>query len=143
MSETTRVASAHLDSGEAPYAQSIRVGHHTLAADEAGALGGGDVGPAPYGLLTASLAACTSITLRMYADRKGWQLGPVHVDVVIVREGETERIERTIELAESVPADQRSRLAEIAEKTPVTKTLRRAMEIQTSTRSRSGSPPSS
>lgn len=131
MSSETRVASAHLDSGTAAYAQTIRVGRHTITADEPAALGGADAGPAPYGLLVAGLAACTSITLRMYADRKSWALGPVHVDVVMVREGDTEHLERTIKLADSLTAEQRTRLAEIAEKTPVTKTLRRAMEIRT------------
>jgi len=129
--EQVRVATAHLDSGSAPYAQAIRVGHHTLTADEPPALGGGDAGPPPFGLLLSALAACTSITLRMYADRKGWTLGPVHVDLVFSRDGETEHIERTIRLDPSVPPDQRARLAEIAEKTPVTKTLKRGTPITT------------
>ena len=67
----------------------------------------------------------------MYADRKGWQLGPVHVDVVFLREHDTERIERTIKLDAALTAEQRARLTEIAEKTPVTKTLRRAVAIHT------------
>ena len=60
-----RIASAHLDSGGAPYAQTIRVGRHALTADEPAALGGGDAGPPPYGLLLSALAACTAITLRI------------------------------------------------------------------------------
>jgi putative redox protein len=127
-----RLAIVHLDSGDALYEQKLRIGKHALSADEPVALGGGDAGPTPYGLLAAALAACTSITLRMYAERKGWQLGPVHVDVAIVRENEVERIERTIQLAASVTPEQRARLAEIAEKTPVTKTLRRGTAIVTS-----------
>jgi putative redox protein len=127
--DDVRVGSAHLDSGTAPYEQTVRIGRHTLISDEPAVVGGGDAGPAPYGLLAASLAACTSITLRMYADRKGWQLGPVHVDVAVVREGDTEYMQRTIKL--SVSAEHRTRLAEIAEKTPVTKTLRRSLEIRT------------
>jgi len=94
-------------------------------------LGGDDAGPAPYNLLVAALAACTSITLRMYADRKGWELGPVHVDVTFLREQDVERIERTIKLAPTLTAEQRTRLAEIAEKTPVTKTLKRSIAITT------------
>jgi putative redox protein len=134
MSDSAHLASAHLDSGTAPHAQTNRVARHTILADEPAALGGGDAGPAPYGLLTAALAACTSITLRMYGDRKGWQLGPIHVDVKMTREGEAEHIERTIVLAEAVTAEQRARLGEIAEKTPVTKTLKRATEIRTTVR---------
>jgi putative redox protein len=128
---TDTIATAHLDSGTAKYEQSIRIGHHAVVADEGAALGGADAGPAPYGLLLAALAACTSITLRMYADRKGWELGPVHVDATFVREQDVERIERTIKLAPTLTAEQRARLAEIAEKTPVTKTLKRSTAITT------------
>jgi putative redox protein len=128
------LASVHLDSGEPPHRQIIRAGKHELVADEPAAAGGGDQGPAPYALLLSALAACTSITLRMYADRKGWQLGPVHVDLRMLRAHDEERIERTIVLAPAVPPDQRARLAEIAEKTPVTKTLRRATPIVTTLR---------
>ena len=128
------LAIVHLDSGDPPHRQTIRAGRHELVADEPAALGGGDQGPAPYGLLLSALAACTSITLRMYADRKGWQLGPVHIDLKMLRDSDEERIERTIVLAPAVPPEQRARLAEIAEKTPVTKTLRRATTIVTTFR---------
>jgi putative redox protein len=131
MTMTTLLATAHLDSGATRHAQSIRVGRHTLVADEHAELGGTDAGPPPYGLLLAALAACTSITLRMYADRKGWELGAVHVDLVIEREAELERIARTITLGAALSPEQRARLAEIAEKTPVTKTLKRAVAIHT------------
>jgi putative redox protein len=127
----TLLGTAHLDSGAAPYTQTIRAGRHTLTADEPAVLGGGDTGPAPYGLLASALAACTSITLRMYADRKGWTLGAVHVDVTIYREGEAERFERTIRLAPELTDEQRAKLAEIAEKTPVTKTIKRGAPIVT------------
>jgi putative redox protein len=125
------LASAHLDSGTARYAQRIRVGRHELTADEPPPQGGADAGPAPYGLLLASLAACTSITLRMYADRKGWELGPVHVDLAIDRHGDVERIDRTIRLSAALTDEQRARLAEIADKTPVTRTLARGTAIET------------
>lgn len=128
------LATVHLHSGDVPHRQTIRSGRHELVADEPAALGGGDQGPAPYGLLLSALAACTSITLRMYADRKGWQLGPVKVDLAMLRDNDEERIERTIVLAATVPPDQRARLAEIAEKTPVTKTLRRGTRIVTTFR---------
>ena len=126
-----RLASAHLESGAKPYAQTIRVGHHTLTADEPAAIGGADAGPSPYGLLLSALAACTSITLHMYAERTGWQLDVIHVDLVVSRDGEIERIARTIRLPTTVTDEQRARLAEIAEKTPVTKTLKRGMPIVT------------
>lgn len=125
------MATVHLDSRETAHAQDLRAGKHHLVADEGPALGGQDAGPAPYDLVLAGLAACTSITLRMYADRKGWQLGPIHVDVAFHRDGDAERIDRTVVLAPGVPDEQRARLAEIAEKTPVTKTLKRGTPIVT------------
>lgn len=134
------MAKVHLESGEAAYAQRIRAGHHQLSADEPRALGGQDTGPAPYALVLSGLVACTSITLRMYAERKGWALGPVRVDAVIIKDDAGdgsagveggERIERTIILSAALDDAQRARLAEIAEKTPVTKTLRRGTPIVT------------
>ena len=129
--DTTRIAAAHLDSGTERYAQTIRVGHHTVTADERASQGGVDAGPAPYELLLAALGACTSITLRMYAERKGWELGPVHIDLTFVREGDVERIERKIRVAATLTEEQRARLGEIAEKTPVTKTVKRGTPIAT------------
>jgi putative redox protein len=126
-----RLAIVHLESGDARYAQTIRAGHHTIAADEPKSAGGEDAGPTPYGLLASALAACTSITLRMYADRKSWELGAIRVDVAVTRTDGGERIERTIRFANALTDEQRSRLAEIADKTPVTKTLKRGTEITT------------
>ncbi|HEY1547015.1 MAG TPA: OsmC family protein [Kofleriaceae bacterium] len=132
--DSTRLATAHLTSQPARYAQAIRVGHHEVVADEPVALGGADAGIAPYGLLVASLAACTSITLRMYAERKGWELGEIKVDLEMTRDGEAETIARTITFGAALSDEQRHRLGEIADKTPVTKTLRRAIAITTTVR---------
>ena len=128
---STHLATAHLSSGTANYEQTIRVRGHAIVADEPEANGGKDAGASPYGLLASSLAACTAITLRMYADRKGWTLGHIEVDVSVDRDGEAETIARTIRFAPELTAEQRTRLAEIAEKTPVTKTLRRGTPIVT------------
>jgi putative redox protein len=126
------IATAHGIGGEAKYAQTIRVGTHTLVSDEPATHEGADAGPSPYGLVLAGLAACTAITLRMYADRKAWALGEIKVDLVLAREGESlERIERHITIAGELTVDQRARLAEIAEKTPVTRTLKRGTPIVT------------
>jgi len=113
------------------YAQQIETAGHHLTADEGTAAGGTDTGPAPYGLLLASLGACTSITLRMYADRKGWQLGDIHVALRHQKSDAGDQIERDIRFGAALSEEQRTRLAEIAEKTPVTKTIRAGATIQT------------
>ena len=129
----TLVASAHLESDGPPHRQSIRVGHHTLVADEPPTSGGADAGPSPFGLILAGLIACTSITLRMYADRKGWSLGKVRVDARMFRDadGNGRRIERIIRVEAPLTDEQKSRLAEIADKTPVTRALTSGTPIAT------------
>ena len=123
---------AHLESGAAPYAQQIKLGHHDVASDEPASHGGGDTGPSPTGLVLAGLAACTSITLRMYADRKKWDLGTVRVGLKLLRAGAAERIERTLSFGAALTPEQVARLLEIAEKTPVTKMLKAGVPIATS-----------
>jgi putative redox protein len=125
------VATAHLESGDAPYAQRIKLGHHVIAADEPAEHGGGDVGASPVSLLLAALAACTSITLRMYADRKAWALGTVHVDLKLSRAGAAERIDRVLRFGAELSPEQVARLLEIAEKTPVTKMVKGGVPIAT------------
>jgi putative redox protein len=127
----TLVATAFVDSADG-YAQQVHSGQHTLTADEPVASGGTDTGPAPYALLLAALGACTSITLRMYAQRKGWTLGEVHVALRLLRSPEEgERIERQIRFSAPLTDEQRARLAEISDKTPVTKTIRNGTLITT------------
>ena len=125
------MATVHLHS-ESGYAQNIRARAHELRSDEPSSEGGTDTGPAPYELLLAGLAACTSITLRMYADRKQWKLGRIGVDARFSRdESGTESITRTITVTEALSDEQIAKLAEIAEKTPVTKTVKRGTAIAT------------
>lgn len=113
------------------YAVSITAGHHQLSADEGTGLGGKDVGPAPYELLCAALCACTAITLRMYAERKGWPLRAVHVDVHFKLEGKEGAIERVLSFEGELDDEQRTRLADIAERTPVTLTLKQGLAVTT------------
>jgi putative redox protein len=116
---------------QARYVQDITSGAHTVRSDEPVARGGTDVGPAPYDLLLAALGACTSITLRMYADRKQWELGAVEVDLRLFKTSDEERIERVVRVSGALTDAQRTRLAEICEKTPVTRTLRAGTPIVT------------
>ncbi len=116
--------------GRDRYATHIDFGTRGLVSDEPAEHGGGDAGPAPYELLLASLGACTAITLRMYADRKGWPLDSVAVDLHLHGIGETLEIERVLRPV-GVDAEQGARLAEIAERTPVTLTLKRGLPVAT------------
>jgi len=114
-------------------------GHHLLA-DEPEAYGGTGRGLSPYGLLAAGLGACTSMTIRMYARRKGWPLDGVSVDVSHDKvhaqdtghEGaRADRFRRVIRLSGDLSGEQRSKLREIADKCPVHRTLERSSEIET------------
>jgi putative redox protein len=131
------------ESGVGRFAQTINAGRHQLSADEPVALGGSDTGPGPYDLVLAGLGACTSMTMRMYAERKGWPLekasvtlthGKVHAEDCEECEengGKIDRIERKIELSGALDQDQRTRLLEIADKCPVHKTLTGPVDIIT------------
>jgi putative redox protein len=122
---------AHATIGSDRYAVRIDANGHALIADEPRSNGGANAGPAPYDLLLASLAACTTITLRMYADRKEWSVTSISVDLSFVRDGKSERIERKLALEGALSDEQRARIAEIAEKTPVTLTLKKGLPIHT------------
>lgn len=131
----SRIAHALLESTQG-YATTIRTGHHTLAADEPQASGGTDTGPAPYQLLLASLAACTAITLRMYAERKEWSLGTIGVELEFLKDkqAKTQEIRRVVNFSAELTVEQKTRLGEIAEKTPVTLTLKSGVGIVTEVR---------
>ena len=125
------MAHAKASIGTTNYAVSIAAGHHRLTADEGAELGGKDVGPGPYELLCSALGACTAITLRMYAERKEWPLHAVHVDVHFKREGKDSAIARVLSFEGELDDAQRARLADIAERTPVTLTLKQGLAITT------------
>ena len=124
------MAEAHASIGTDNYRTAITTGHHQLTADEGPALGGKNVGPDPYELLSSALAACTVITLRMYAERKQWPVTAVQADVHFFRQGEQQHIERVLTI-DGADDEQKKRMAEIAERTPVTLTLKRSLEIRT------------
>jgi putative redox protein len=118
--------------GENGYAQSIATAGHTFHADEPERRGGTNTGPAPYELLVGSLGACTAITLRMYSERKQWNLGTIGVKLRLVKRDEDPlRIERKISVSGAMDSEQRAKLLEIADKTPVTKALAAGVAIET------------
>lgn len=126
------MAHAKASIGTVDYATAIATGHHRLTADEGPELGGKDAGPAPYDLILSALGACTVITLRMYAERKQWAVTAVHADVHFKRgDDKVESIDRVLHIEGAVDAGQKKRMAEIAERTPVTLTLKRSLEIRT------------
>ncbi|MBS8228466.1 bifunctional alpha/beta hydrolase/OsmC family protein [Vannielia litorea] len=124
------------------FLQDVQSGpHHHILADEPESFGGTNRGLTPYGLLAAGLGACTSMTLRMYARRKGWPLTHVSVDVTHDKQhaadAETEaprkadHFHRTIHLTGDLTSNQRRRLLAIADKCPVHRTLEQSAEIAT------------
>lgn len=126
------IANASVKAGDIAYRQEITTAGFELLADEPVTAGGQGAGPAPYDYLLASLGACTSITLQMYAAHKGWELGDFSVDLTLLknREGDT-RIERVLKCSASLSAEQWDGLINVAGKTPVTKTLLAGAEINT------------
>jgi len=125
--------------------QTIQARGHTIVADEPLDAGGSDAGPTPYELLLGALGACTAITLRMYAARRGWPLESVEVylahDRVHSRDCENcdepranaalDRITKRVVLEGTLTAEQRTRLLEIADRCPVRRTLRQPVILQT------------
>ncbi len=125
------------------FAQEVTIGGHRLPADEPAAAGGTDTGPGPYDLLLAALGSCTSMTVGLYARRKQWPLEAVRVRLrhakvhaadcedCETRVGMLDRIERDLEFAGPLDAEQRARLLDIANKCPVHRTLTSEIAIRT------------
>ena len=115
------------ENGQGRYQQEVIVGEHRLLADEPVSVGGADAGPAPLEFVMAGLGACTAMTLRMYAERKGLALTRVSValshEKVEVDGVMRDRINRTITLEGGLSDEQRQRLLEIANKCPVHRAL--------------------
>jgi putative redox protein len=113
------------------YAHSLTVRHHTLIADEPRDKGGTDAGPSPAQLLALSLASCTAITIEMYANRKGWDVGDLEVEVDYdFGEGEVPtRYDVVLKLPEDLSGEQVERLRVIAGKCPVHRALIGDVEI--------------
>lgn len=133
MDGTRSVARASAKLAAARYAVDIKTGHHALTGDEPVSGGGGDTGPAPFGFVLAGLGACTAITLRMYAERKVWPLTGLSVDLEYFRDGDKFRVERVLHIEGALDEAQRARLADIAERTPVTLALKAGATINTKT----------
>ena len=114
-----------------PYAQDIAIGPHRIRADEETDKGGGGTGPGPHELLLAALGACTSMTIRGYAARKGWVVRRVAVRLTGSSVDGTYVINRHLTIEGDLEGDQRERLVEIANKCPVHRTLTGDVVINT------------
>lgn len=129
--------------GSKGYTTEVRSGKHQFLADEPISVGGDDLGPGPYDLLVSALGACTAMTMRMYADRKGWDLQEVRVHLQhshVYEEDQTQaegkgakidQIERVIEMEGQLDGKQRARLMEIADRCPVHRTLHNEIRVLT------------
>lgn len=138
-----RFAVTVAETGEGKFTQTVTAGRHTLRADEPASYGGTDTGPSPYDFVLAGLGTCTAMTLRMYAERKGWAVGKIEVGLdhdrihaedcaeCEAKEGMIDRIDRVIEVGGDLDQEQRAKLLEIADKCPVHRTLMSEKVIST------------
>lgn len=142
-SDTANEGEVIVRGNAAGFTQAIQAGRHRFASDEPTSMGGADTGPSPYDLLLAALGSCTSMTVAMYARRKGWPLQEVTVrlrhskihaadcESCETKEGKLDRIERKLDFTGDLTDEQRARLVEIANKCPVHRTLTSEIDIRT------------
>lgn len=113
------------------YANDVKTSRHHLYVDEPASYGSSDIGPTPFEYLAAALGGCTTITLRMYSERKKWPVDHIAVDVKTRREDGRQIFVRELTLIGDLDDAQRARLVEIANKCPVHKVLMQGAEIET------------
>lgn len=123
--------SVQVASNHSRYGQDISIRHLHLAADEPPSLGGDDVGPTPTELILAGLGSCKAITLQMYAQRKGWKLESVAVELSYDSDEQQPTIQAKLTLKGDLDQQQRQRLRDISDRCPVHKLLTNPIAIQT------------
>jgi putative redox protein len=127
------IAHVHGETAAPLYRYDLTIRNHTLIADEPTEAGGQDAGPTAVEMVAGALSACTATTLRMYAQRKGWALDAVSVDVDLDWRALT--VARSITLAGTLDDEQRARLLQIADACPVHKLLAGSVAVSTTLRS--------
>lgn len=125
MADGHALKKANVRQAGATFTHRVRIREHELVVDEPGELGGEDQGPNPQELLAASLAACTAITLEMYAKRKGWDIGRIEVEAEYTpaERGAPTRFKLLLRLPRDLTSEQVERLSVIAAKCPIHRTL--------------------
>jgi putative redox protein len=124
------ISTASVASTDVHYLHHVHVGRFLLETDEHQALGGGDKAPGPFDYYLASLSACTAITLRMYAERKGWDLGEFRAELTLCFDDERKvHVHRVLHSSQPLSDEQWQRLLEIVANTPVTKAMREGAVI--------------
>ncbi len=120
--------------GRQKYKTEIQAGNHIVMADEPTELGGGNLGFTPTELLESSLAACTAMTIRLYADRKGWDLEKVEIKVGFKRNISTNQItfKKEIQLSGNLNQEQREKLLDMGSKCPIEKMITGTIEVSSS-----------
>lgn len=124
------MTSVHVAAAGGPFAHNIQVRHHTVVCDEATDVGGEDRGPNPTELLLGALGACVAMTLKMYAGRKGWELGDLTIDLKGRDDNGVFVVERALHFGAPLTDEQRTRLAEIAARCPVSRRITGPVEIR-------------
>lgn len=144
MSDKIKKKVVHVYQGGEKYKTVLHAGDHEVISDEPDTMGGGDLGPDPYDLLLMSLGSCTAITLRMYADRKGWPLEEIYLELRHFRDhaddcvdcddpsAMVDKIEKELIVKGDLTDEQIDRLLEISKKCPVYRTLIDELEITSS-----------
>jgi len=118
--------------GKGRYQQEVKIGQHQLLADEPESLGGDDAGPSPMEFVLTGLGACTAITLRMYAEKKGLDIASITVALEHRRSPEGKhQVERVVAVEGNLTDEQRARLLEIANRCPTHLALQQPLEVKT------------
>ncbi len=127
MEDCIGTSCASVEIGKDKYRTEVRAGKHLVLADEPTDAGGTDLGMDPNSFFLASLGTCTAITLRMYADRKNWEVDRIKVsltlDIVKSEQQQTTHIKRHISIEGQISAEQKERMLEIADHCPMHKLL--------------------
>lgn len=133
MAEPVTVSERRSEDGMAGglYSNDVKTSRHHLYVDEPVALGSADIGPTPFEYLAAALGGCTTITLRMYSERKKWAVDHIACTVKMHKEDGVQVFVRELSVQGNLEPDQRARLVEIANKCPVHKTLTAGSKVET------------